>query len=86
MQQMTGARSWDADYLAEAKRRINSLRREEEFATNRPVAENPRRHQVHFQEDQPVIDRATQVQVEMTAEEYNQWKEFSQMAEFRLQE
>jgi hypothetical protein len=33
-----------------------------------------------------VIDIATQVQVGMTPEEYNHWKEFSQMAEFKLQE
>ena len=33
-----------------------------------------------------MIDRAIQVQVEMTAKEYNQWNEFNKMAEFRLQE
>jgi hypothetical protein len=61
MQQMTGAGSWNTDYLVEARRRINNLRQEGEFSTNGPVAKNPRRHQVHFQEDQPVTDRATQV-------------------------
>jgi hypothetical protein len=58
---MTGARSWNADYLAEARQRTNNLRQEGKFSTHRLVAENPRRHQVHFHEDQPVTDQATQV-------------------------
>jgi hypothetical protein len=68
MQQTIGAGSWDASYLAEASRKPKNLRKEEEFATNRLVAEIPGRHQVHFEEDQSVPDRATQVQVGMTPE------------------
>jgi hypothetical protein len=72
--------------LAEAHRRSHNLRKEDELVTTRLVAGSPRRHQVHFEEDQPTPNRGTQVQVGMIPEEYNQWKEFSQLAEFRLQE
>jgi hypothetical protein len=83
---MARAGSWDAAYLAEAHRRSHNLRKEDELVTTRLVAGSPRRHQVHFEEDQPTPNRGTQVQVGMIPEEYNQWKEFSQLAEFRLQE
>jgi hypothetical protein len=74
---MARAGSWDAAYLVEARCISLNLRREDELVTTRLVARSPRRHQVHFQEDQPAPDRGTQVQVGMTPKEYNQWKEFS---------
>jgi hypothetical protein len=72
IQQTMAAGSWDVAFLAEARHISNNLRREEEFATHRPMVGSPRRHQVHFQEDQLVPNRNTHVQVGMTPEEYNQ--------------
>jgi hypothetical protein len=57
-----------------------------EFATNRQVAETSRRLQAQFQVDQPVPNQDSKVHVGMSRKEYQQWKEFNPMAEFRQQQ
>jgi hypothetical protein len=75
----------DVVYLVEARSRSNNLRKEVEFASDKLVTETPRRHQIHFQEVPPVPNKATHVQVGIIPKEYDQWKEGSQLAKFRLQ-